>query len=121
VRIREDRGLKVFSTTDMPILRGTAFVDSPRGAHLWSRGFAPRLRTYDGREVPAPLRVDIEQGDADIHQVLADVLALTKLNYNSCRFSDGVPVTLRFADAVGEILTAGPLRTIPPLPFKFYI
>lgn len=121
VRIREDRGLKIFTTSDRPVLRGTAFIDGPRGAHLWSRGFVPRLNTYDGREVPAPLRVDIERGDADINEVLEDVLALTKLNYNSCRFADGVPVTLRFADAVGEILTAGPLRSVPPLPFKFYI
>ena len=45
-------------------------------------------------------------------------MALTKLNYNACRFSDGDPVTIRFADAVGEILTAGPIGRFPPLPFK---
>jgi hypothetical protein len=65
--------------------------------------------------------VDVVRGDADLEQVLGDVLALTKLNYNSCRFADGVPVTLRFADAVGEILTAGPRSGHARLPFKFYI
>lgn len=39
-----------------------------------------------------------------------DVLNLTKLNFNACIYGDGLPVTLRFADAVGEILTAGPER-----------
>ena len=34
---------------------------------------------------------------------------------------DGQPVTLVFADAIGEILTAGPIEGVPPLPFKFYI
>ena len=29
--------------------------------------------------------------------VLADILALTKLNYNACVFADGVPIALRFA------------------------
>ena len=53
--------------------------------------------------------------------VLGDILALTKLNYNSCVFADGVPVTLKFADAVGEILTAGPMDDVSPLPFKHYI
>ena len=53
--------------------------------------------------------------------VLSDVLALTKLNYNTCMLADGVPVTLRFADAVGEILTAGPVGPDNPLPFKHYI
>jgi hypothetical protein len=54
---------------------------------------------------------------------MADVLALTKLNYNSCTYGDGKPVTLKFANAVGEILTAGPtsLGSGPPLPFKYYI
>jgi hypothetical protein len=53
--------------------------------------------------------------------VLTDVLALTKLNYNACIYADGLPVTLKFANAVGEILTAGPVQGTPPLPFKHYI
>ena len=48
---------------------------------------------------------------------LKDILALTKLNYNTCIFGDGMPITLKFADAVGEILTAGPIKDVPPLPF----
>ncbi|MEK6371252.1 MAG: hypothetical protein AABO58_01015 [Acidobacteriota bacterium] len=65
--------------------------------------------------------VEVSRGVAPIETVLADVLALTKLNYNSCVFGDGDPVTLIFADAIGEILTAGPVEGIPPLPFKYYI
>jgi hypothetical protein len=65
--------------------------------------------------------VDICRGEADMEVVLQDIMALTKLNYNTCVFADGIPVTLRFADAVGEILTAGPLDGVPPLPFKYYI
>jgi hypothetical protein len=61
------------------------------------------------------------RGEADMQVVLSDVLALTKLNYNTCMLADGVPVTLRFADAVGEILTAGPVGPDNPLPFKHYI
>ena len=61
------------------------------------------------------------RGRTDLQVVLSDVLALTKLNYNACIYGDGLPVTLRFADAVGEILTAGPLPKDVPLPFKYYI
>ena len=61
------------------------------------------------------------KGYADIRVVMQDIMALTKLNYNACIFADGLPVTLRFADAVGEILTSGPMENIPPLPFKHYI
>jgi hypothetical protein len=53
---------------------------------------------------------------------LNDVIGLTKLNFNACIYGDGVPVTLRFAGAVGEILTAGPFPDkLKPLPFKHYI
>jgi hypothetical protein len=53
--------------------------------------------------------IDISKGDADINVVLRDILALTKLNYNTRIFGDGMPITLKFADPVGEILTAGPI------------
>jgi hypothetical protein len=71
--------------------------------------------------VPNPLTVEIRRGSADIEQVMRDVMSLTKLNFNGAEFSDGLPVTLRFADLVGEILTAGPITPHAPLPFKFYI
>jgi len=65
--------------------------------------------------------VEISRGSADLQTVMADVLSLTKLNFNACIYGDGLPVTLRFADAVGEILTARPEFDLPPLPFRHYI
>jgi hypothetical protein len=122
VRIREDSGMKLYRHGTMNIARGLGWVKSPWMAYLWTKGFVPRLQTYAGREVPNPLSIEICRGKADIKQVMADVLALTKLNYNACIYGDGVPVTLRFADAVGEILTAAPRRNeLPPLPFRYYI
>ena len=54
--------------------------------------------------------------------VMRDVLALTKVNYNSCDFASRLPVTLKFADRVGDILIAAPNGAkAPPLPFRFYI
>jgi hypothetical protein len=65
--------------------------------------------------------IEINRGDADIDRVLADIMGLTKVNFNACIFADGLPVTLRFADAVGEILTAAPISDDAPLPFRHYI
>jgi hypothetical protein len=53
--------------------------------------------------VPNPLTVEIRQGTADIEKVMKDVMSLTKLNFNAAEYSDGLPVTLRFADLVGEV------------------
>ncbi len=70
------------------------------------------MKTKPG--VPNPLLIDVRKGSV-IEVVLRDVLALTKVNYNSCIFADGVPVTLRFANSVGGILTAGSPGSIPSL------
>lgn len=123
IRIRRasiDKLYRVDGAT--PVLRGTALILNERRALLWSVGYIPRLQTYPGWEVPTPLEIEISRGDAQIQQVLKDVLGLTKLNYNSCIYGDGMPVTLRFANAVGEILTAVPSEMdYKPLPFRFYI
>lgn len=122
VCIRQDVGVKLYRHGTMNIARGVGWVTSQWMVYLWTKGFVPRLQTYAGRGVPNPLSIEICRGVADIEQVMADVLALTKLNYNACIFGDGVPVTLRFADAVGEILTAAPRKNeLPYLPFCYYI
>ncbi|MEW6488533.1 MAG: hypothetical protein AB1578_11555 [Thermodesulfobacteriota bacterium] len=122
VRIRPGSEVKIYRKGDNPVLRGLAYVMGKRRGSLWTRGFVPRLRTYPGREVPNPLQIEVCRGEESIETVMSDVLSLTKLNYNACQFADGLPVTLKFANAVGEILTAGPLRKdVPPLPFKYYI
>jgi hypothetical protein len=121
IRIRSDRGLKLFRLGNYPVLRGTALFLSPGAAYLWTRGTIPQLRTYIGSEVPNPLYVEIVRGEADLSTVLHDIMALTKVNFNGCMFGDGLPVTLRFADTVGEILTSAPIQPGSPWAFKHYI
>lgn len=122
VRIHEAKRFRLYRVgSKMPVLRGLAWVQDYRSAILMTRGYIPRMETYPGMEVPLPLEVEICRGEADIQQVLNDVMGLTKLNYNSCRHSDGWPVTLKFADAVGEVLISGPAISNAPLAFKHYI
>lgn len=123
VRIRSSQDLRLFRpNADVPVLRGTAVTMSKREGYLWTTGYIPRLRTYPGFETPKPMLIEINRGDGDLVTVMRDVLALTKVNYNACDFSSGLPVTLKFADKVGEILTASPRGLdAPPLPFRYYI
>jgi hypothetical protein len=121
IKIRSQSDVKLFRYGKNTVLRGTSILVDDNKAYLWSRGYVPRLQTYAGREVPNPLLIEVKRGVANIETVLEDVMSLTKLNFNSANFSDGLPVTLRFADLVGEILTAGPTKVAVPLPFKFYI
>ena len=122
VRIRlTTNDLKLYRPGKMPVLRGTAYLLRKWKGYLWTKGFIPRLDTYPGWEVPNPLLIEIHRGNADLLRVMTDVMGLTKINFNTCQFADGQPVTLRFADAVGEILTAAPVPDLPPLPFRHYI
>lgn len=109
IRVRQERfDVRLFREGAYPVLRGTFWQVNPRKGYLWASGFKPRLGTYDGWEIPAPLRIDIQHGDADLVQVAADIFGLTKLNYNACRLGDAEPVTIGFSDAVGEILVSNP-------------
>lgn len=90
-------------------------------AFLWTSGYVPRLDTYMGPETPNPISVRILRGDALLQTVLTDILGLTKINFNSCLFNDRMPVTIRFANAVGDVLMSAPIDSEPRLPFKFYI
>jgi len=118
--------LKLFRDVDgeksnYGVLRGLAVKISDNEAYLFTRGFIPRLNTSSSLEVPNPLHIQITRGQADIDIVLKDVLALTKLNYNACIHGDGLPVTLRFADSIGSILTATEHWRVDSRQFKYYI
>ncbi len=122
IRVRQDvDGMRLYRPGKWPVLRGTLWVLNHRTAYLWAAGFKPSVLSYDGWEVPVPLRIDIEHGEADIVEVARDVFGLTKLNYNTCKLGDASPVTVGFSDAVGEILVANPTVKARRPAFKFYI
>ncbi len=121
IRIRPTDELKLYRLAKQPPIRGTYLEVHPRKAYLWTKGYIARFNTYPGFEVPNPLAINIDWGTAPLEQVVSDILALTKVNFNGCTFGDGVPVTLKFADAIGEILTAAPNLDGAPQPFKYYI
>lgn len=122
VRVAPERtGLRLYRAGTRPVLRGTFWQVSPKRGFLWGSGFKPRLRTYDGSEVPQPLCIDVQHGTADVAQVARDIFALTKLNYNCCKLGENQPVTIHFSSAVGEILVSN--RTVKQHKpnFKYYI
>lgn len=121
VRIRDNSSFKLYRDFSYCVPRGTALIITETFAYLWTNGFIPRIQTQMGLETPNPLSVEITRGNENIQVVCKDILALTKLNYNACIFSDGVPVTLKFADSIGEVLTAGRNIKSDVLPFKHYV
>jgi hypothetical protein len=125
VRIKQSHGeMKLFRDGDYPCLRGTAILLDECNAYLWASGYLPRLDTYIGPETPNPLNITILRSTGEtpkMENVLRDIMGLTKINYNGCNYSDGLPVTIRFADKVGEVLVMGSAKGAERQPFKFYI
>lgn len=121
IRIRENSAFKLYRHFSYCVPRGTMLQYDNLKAFLWTKGFIPRFKTQIGLETPNPIDIAITRGNANIDTVCKDILSLTKLNYNACIYGDGVPVTLKFADSIGEILTAGKDIKTGVLPFKHYI
>lgn len=118
---REEDESRLYREGTRPVIRGAFLEINPRRGYLWTTGFKPFYGTYDGWETPVPLRIDIEYGSESIKQVATDILGLTKLNFNECKYGDANPVTIGFSDAVGEVLVSNPTITNPSPRFKFYI
>ncbi|WP_372501658.1 hypothetical protein P7L66_25115 [Tistrella mobilis] len=115
---------KLFRDGDYPVLRGTALLLDDNVAYLWTTGYVPQLDTYIGPETPNPLHITVMKSKnqrPSIRTVLEDIMGLTKINYNSCNFNDGLPVTVRFARMVGDVLTMGSAKGEERQPFKYYV
>ena len=125
VRIQPTYGdTKLYREGDYPCIRGTAMILGAQDAFLWTSGYVPKIDTYLGPETPNPLFITVLRwsfNEPDIDCVLKDIMSLTKINYNSANYNDGLPVTIRFGDKVGDILVMGSASGSERQPFKYYI
>ncbi len=99
------RGTRFFREGAYPPLRGTLCQFGDWASYIYTSGYTPNLGTYPGPYVPEPLEIVERFGDSSIQKISREILALTKLNWNSATFSCGFPMTLFFAREVGKILS----------------
>ena len=101
--IRESSPIAVFRDGNYPALRGT-FIDLNGKGLLYTRGSVPYYGTYPGLRVPRPLLlVPHENTDSTILMLAKDVLALTKVNWNTTQFDQKLPAPIKAAREVGRI------------------
>ncbi|MCC7542749.1 MAG: hypothetical protein IT379_41420 [Deltaproteobacteria bacterium] len=103
-----------------PPVRGT-IVQVDRGRYVvYTRGYVPFLRLYPGLRIPMPLDVRHE-GSRAVTDVIAELIALTRMNWNSADFAAAEPITLGFARTVGLILSELPPDVTPETVFRYYM
>jgi hypothetical protein len=104
-----------------PPLRGTAIQIASRRYIVFTRGYVPYLRLYPGARIPRPLDIHHAHGSAPVTEVLREIFALTRMNWNSGDFASAEPITLAFARRIGLILSELPPDVQPERSFRFYM
>lgn len=104
-----------------PPIRGTVIQVAPRRYVVYTRGYVPFLKLYPGLRIPHPLQVAHPKGSGSVTELLAEFLALTRMNWNSADFAAAEPITLGFARKIGLILSELPLDVTPATSFRFYM
>ena len=122
VHIREFPGLRAYHDGyDYPVVRGTAVIDTTE-AFLFTSGYVPALATYPGPSVPRPLHLICQRLDSSIETVCADIMGLTKLDWNSSTFYTRTPVTIGVSRKVGEVMAEMVAsQGEPPNSYKFFM
>ncbi|TKJ43753.1 hypothetical protein CEE36_03440 [candidate division TA06 bacterium B3_TA06] len=115
------RGIQFYRPGIYPPLRGTYVKFSDKNFLLYTDGYVPFLRTYPGPRVPQPLEILEHHGDSPWNTVLEEILALTKINWNTADFSCSKPITLAFAQRVGDILAELPPGMKERNEYRFYM
>jgi hypothetical protein len=118
----KDSKIKLFREIGQyPVPRGTLLkIDDSTGV-LYATGYIPYYDLYPGVHMPKALSIDIYEGDSTLRKICTEILALTKMNFNNCNYYDSLPITIRFAKRVGEIVQYFPLDSIPPNKYFFYM
>lgn len=104
VWVQESYQVKVLRDGDYPVMRGT-FVEIGGNGLLYTNGSIPYYGTYPGQYDPRPLLIcPYPGGDSTIEQIAEEIFSLTKINWNSTQINQRLPIPIRAARSVGEVL-----------------
>ena len=104
VWVQESYSVKILRDGNYPVLRGT-FADLDGRGLLYTNGSIPYYGTYPGQYDPRPLLLCPHSScDSTVSQIAEEVFSLTKLNWNSTQMNQRLPIPIRAARMVGEVL-----------------
>lgn len=115
------RKIQFYRPGDYPPIRGTYIKFSADNLLLYTSGYSPFQRTYCGPRVPHPLEILEHHGDSSWDVILKEILALTKMNWNTADFACSDPVTTAFSKRVGQILAELPPNLTMRYEYRYYM
>lgn len=99
--------------------RGTLCTVADK-SYLFTMGYVSWWDEYPGPHIPAPLEIGI-CGKSDIRERARELLALTKMNWNSSEGLGRYPITISFARKVGMLMTELSENQTPNPSYRFYM
>lgn len=112
---------RLFRTGEFPPLRGTLLSLTESRHVLYTRGSVPDYQTYPGMYVPRPLGFRTVDAEIGAMELAGELLALTKMNWNATPLDGQLPITLRTADTVANILRHLGADEKPAGRYAFYM
>lgn len=113
--------IRFFRYGSYPPLRGTHLIFDENNSLLYTRGSVPFYRKYPGPYVPRTLHIRYFQTDRSQGELAAEVLALTKLNWNKTQFDSFFPITLAGSRQIGTIYKWCPNPPDNPISYAFFM
>lgn len=119
VWVSEGSHVSLLREGDYPPLRGS-FVEIGRNGLLYTRGSVPYYGTFPGLRVPTPLQLRPYECESQLSSLAAEIMALTKLNWNSTQLDQKLPIPIRAAKEVGRVLKHVSYAERDQPDFRFY-
>jgi hypothetical protein len=107
VYVIKNPSLRLFTDKKVAPSRGTfQKIDTVKGL-IYTTGYVESLKTYPGIGIPKPLEFHVDEGKTNVEKLGKEILALTKMDWNSTNLMLREPVTTKYASNIVEILKAG--------------
>jgi hypothetical protein len=119
--VSQGTGVRLFRMGAQPPLRGTFVELEPQYGLLYTRGAVEYYGTYPGMYVPRPIALRPAIAERPIAELAAEALALSKMNWNSTQFDGRLPVTIRTARDVSDVVRRLPEGAPVEPRYAFYM
>lgn len=119
--VQEGNQIRAFRTGQHPPLRGT-LINAGNSRHvLYTKGSVAFYETYPGMYVPDPICIRPVESHHQPERLAEEMLALTKLNWNHSQLDGRLPITLRAARKVGDVMRHVPADSSGARRYHFYM
>lgn len=131
IQVQQDtpwRGIRVAGMHDIagyPVHRGSYLPLSGTEALFWTQGIVPSVtgeKFYAAQKgIPNPLLLTRFSGHSGWAELTAELLGLTKMNWNNDSLYDRLPVTIEYASSLARIVKRLPSLSPRPYDFRYFM